>query len=75
MSGSLESSLSSDSILCSVLYPYFLSFLRTWIKHGFLLSSDDFNVSNDKSKEKDTSENNSFTYTVKFDEDEENRVK
>ena len=44
MSGSLESSLSSDSIICSVLYPYFLSFLRTWIKHGFLLSSDDFNV-------------------------------
>ena len=38
-------------------------------------SFDDFNVSNDKSKEKDTNENNSFTYTVKFDEDEENRVK
>lgn len=36
-------------------------------------SFDDFNVSNDKSKE--TNENNSFTYTVKFDEDEENRVK
>ena len=38
-------------------------------------SFDDFNVSNDKSKEKETNENNSFTYTVKFDEDEENRVK
>ena len=38
-------------------------------------SFDDFNASNDKSKEKDTNENNSFTYTVKFDEDEENRVK
>ena len=38
-------------------------------------SFDDFNVSNDKSKENDTNENNSFTYTVKFDEDEENRVK
>ncbi len=38
-------------------------------------SCDDLSESNDKSKEKDTSEKNSFTYTVKFDEDEENRVK
>ena len=44
LSGSLESSLCSDSMICSVLYPYFLSFLRTGVKHSFLLSSDDFNV-------------------------------
>ncbi len=38
-------------------------------------SSDDYSVKTDKSKENENTDNNSFTYTVKFDEDEENRVK
>ncbi len=38
-------------------------------------SSDDYTVNTDKSKDEKNTEDNSFTYTVKFDEDEENRVK
>ncbi|MDY4253773.1 DUF4342 domain-containing protein [Clostridium sp.] len=38
-------------------------------------SSDDYVVKPDKSKEDENTDSNSFTYTVKFDEDEKNRVK
>ncbi|MDY6226601.1 MAG: DUF4342 domain-containing protein [Clostridium sp.] len=38
-------------------------------------SSDDYVVKPDKSKEDENKDSNSFTYTVKFDEDEKNRVK
>lgn len=38
-------------------------------------SSDDYVVKSDKSKEDENTDSNSFTYTVKFDEDEKNRVK
>ncbi|MDU5107072.1 MULTISPECIES: DUF4342 domain-containing protein [unclassified Clostridium] len=38
-------------------------------------SSDDYNVNTDKSNDEKKTDDNSFTYTVKFDEDEENSVK
>lgn len=38
-------------------------------------SSDDYNVNTDKSNDEKNTDDNSFTYTVKFDEDEENSVK
>lgn len=38
-------------------------------------SSDDYKVNTDQSNDEKKTDDNSFTYTVKFDEDEENRVK
>ena len=38
-------------------------------------SSSEYNVNADESKDEKNTNDNSFTYTVKFDEDEENRVK